>query len=564
MANITFLEPGTDATGDLSFYPVTGGAASSDSGVSHTGPRSLKLFTSSPATLATARTPSCLADAGRRISFWFRTDTLPAANAVIARFLTSAVQGVWTATLKSTGIITQGGIGATGADGTKVLAANTWYRITVSFTITSTTVFRFDLFVDGVLDSSATAGTLTRVGADLLRFENNPGAGANVTNYFDDVYVDDGNDYTDPGDVRVTAKKPAANNTNNFDTAVGANPSDRWTNVNEVPLSDTNGWQHAASTDVQENYTLQAASAGDVDITGCTVLGRTAWIRAKGAAGGAGTPKIMDDGTETAVVLTASPALFKVTTTSATYPSNSAGIGMRSTNNADDTFLYECGTLIAYLSARTIPASTIASTVALFACAVSMVVAGATIASGATLTPPALAYGVAGSHIASTETTTAPSLSHAVTTPTIASGSSLSPPTVAPGAVTVNAATIASTETSFAPSAAYAVTGQSIASTELLFQPTLAAQVVSGSIGAGSSTFTPSVSPGGVAVAVAHVASTAELFGPTIVGGTALALDCAEACSLMPSRSAEALIVREAASLMPTRSAECICCGVLA
>jgi hypothetical protein len=77
-----------------------------------------------------------------------------------------------------------------------------------------------------------------------------------------------------------------------------------------------------------------------------------AWIWAKGAAGGLGTPQIMDNGTESAITLTSSGKLFRVTTTSASYPSDAEGIGMRATATADDAFLYECGTLIVYRTTK--------------------------------------------------------------------------------------------------------------------------------------------------------------------------------------------------------------------
>ncbi len=63
----------------------------------------------------------------------------------------------------------------------------------------------------------------------------------------------------------------------------------------------------------------------------------------------AGTPKLMDNGSETTVTLTETAALFSSITDSASYPSNAAGIGMRSSGaGSADTYMYECGTLIAY------------------------------------------------------------------------------------------------------------------------------------------------------------------------------------------------------------------------
>lgn len=350
-ANIIWQDPGTDATGDTSRYAITN-TVTSDTGVAHTGSRSLRLNTSSPATTPLAQLNGVMADAGRRVSFWFYKTTNPAAEQSFLQIRPSGSANLmWFSRIEPTGKITNAGTGLTQVIGNAVLANNTWYRISVVYTITNSTTFTFKVYVNGTLDSTLNTGTMTYSTGTDLYFRLSNSTGANQSHYFDDIYIDDGTDLADPGDVRVTAKRPAGNNTNNFDTAVGANPANRWTNVNEIPISTTNGWQHAASTDVQENYTLETASAGDVDLTGATIIGRTAWIYAKGTAGGAGTPKIMDNGTETAVTLTSTAALYEVTTTSATYPSNAAGIGMRSTNNADDTFLYDAGTILSYFPA---------------------------------------------------------------------------------------------------------------------------------------------------------------------------------------------------------------------
>lgn len=348
MPNITFLEPGTDATGDFSFFELTTGTVTSDTTVSKTGPRSIKFASGAGSTFSEAYRTGVLADAGRRVSFWFRIDTLPAASTIIFYLLQSNGATVHRTNLETNGTVKNFPLGPTAVTGTKVLAINTWYRISVDYIITNTTTFTFKIYIDGVLDSTVNSGTLTRTATDAIDCYMDSTVGANVNCWFDSVYVDAGTDQSDPGNVLVTAKKPAANNTNNFNLAIGANPANRWTNVNEVPLSETNGWEESILADTQENYTLEAAGVGDVNISSATILGRTAWIWAKATTGGLGTPKIMDNGTETAIVLTSASKLFTVITTSASYPSNAAGIGARSTNNADPMFFYECGTIIAY------------------------------------------------------------------------------------------------------------------------------------------------------------------------------------------------------------------------
>jgi hypothetical protein len=350
---ITFLEPGTDATGDLSFYSSTSGTVASATDQAYTGSRSIKCSLGAPATAARVERLGVLADAGRRISFRMRCDTIPAAGTTAFCHLTTS-GGTLSASMsmRTDGTIEFQPDGATAVTGSTVVAANTWPRFAVAYTVTSATVFRFDFYVNGFLQGSATVGTMTTIATDMIQLRANAGFGDNANVWFDDLYIDDGADYTDPGAgfdnseaCRVYAVPAVANNVNTFDTGVGATPANRWTNVNEVPLSETNGWQQAATADTQENYTLATRNA--MGLTPKTILGRAAWIWAKGAAGGAGTPKIMDNGVETAIVLTSAGKLFTVLTTNNSYPSNAAGIGMRATNNADNTFLYECGTLVA-------------------------------------------------------------------------------------------------------------------------------------------------------------------------------------------------------------------------
>ncbi len=105
----------------------------------------------------------------------------------------------------------------------------------------------------------------------------------------------------------------------------------------------------AATADVQQNYTLQTAAVGDTNIAGFGLIARTAWIYAKQNTAAQGTPKLMDNGSESAITLTTSAAIYTVTTDSASYPSNAAGIGMRSSNSANDVFLYDCGVMVAYI-----------------------------------------------------------------------------------------------------------------------------------------------------------------------------------------------------------------------
>ncbi len=305
MATTIFQEPGSSATGGLEFYGSIIGTVATDSSVFRKGGRSVKFSTGAGSATAYAppRGSGVLADAGRRISYWFRFDALPAANTIIvdARALFSSV---FTVLLNTTGTLNNTPVGATPATGTAVLAINTWYRISIGYIITNATTFTIKVYVNGVLDSTTNAGTLTNTNTGTMRFQLSSTAGANKNSWISDVYIDNGTDSADPGNIGVTRKAPASNNTNNFALAIGANPANRWTNVNEVPISTTNGWEENAASAVQENYGLETAAQGDFDISNYTLVARTAWIWAKGLTGGAG-PKMMDNGTETAVTLTA-------------------------------------------------------------------------------------------------------------------------------------------------------------------------------------------------------------------------------------------------------------------
>ncbi len=346
---ITFLEAGTAATYGLEFYASVVGTVTSDSGTVHTGLRSLKVGTYSQAFTPTG----VVADAGTRISFYMNMAALSSSKTdMIGPHGGSGYSFVLGC--NSTGKLLFRDASGVETAGTFTVTAGVWIRICLAYTITSPSVNHIKIYVNGTIDIDVTNATMN-ASANELTFNNGGivyGPPATGGIFFSDIYVDGDSTLADTGDIRVTAKLPSATNTNGFDTTGGSGA------VNERPLSTTNFKQHAAISDVQQNYTLETAAGGDVDVSAATLVGRCAWLWAKGAAGGAGTPKIMDNGTETAIVLTSSAALFSLRTTSSTYPSNAAGIGMRSTNNADDTFLYECGTLLAYTPAVAAAAAT--------------------------------------------------------------------------------------------------------------------------------------------------------------------------------------------------------------
>jgi len=350
----TFLESGTDATQDFVFWTATTGTVASDSTVKNTGPRSIALDTGSPAGNSTATKNGVLADAGRRVSLWVRfSDSTPDVNTNIVIFQNTSGNNVYNLVLNTTGVLSNNPVGATAVAGTKVLSDNTWYRITISYTITNTTTFRFELYIDGVFESSATAGTLTRTGTDKFRIASNGGAGANKINRFDDIYIDDGSNYTDPGAVRVTNKRPNANGTNNnFVTQIGAGGSGYGSGhspqVNEQPLSTTNGWSVVgAGSAVTEEYTIENALTGDVNMNLVSIIDYMGWLYSSSLVSETGQIKV--GGVASNIALTSTNTLFLVAAASTAYPAGNTDIGEVTDTTLTTVSLYECGILFAYI-----------------------------------------------------------------------------------------------------------------------------------------------------------------------------------------------------------------------
>ncbi len=358
MATVTtFLEPGTDATQDLSFYISVSGTVASATDQVHTGTSSLKLSTGAGAATADATSPTGVcADAGTQISCYFRFDALPAATASIIRVRTAAL-AVLNINMATDGKLINAPQGATSATGTTVLAVNTWYRICVSYYITNTTTYQCKVYIDGVLDSTANAGTLTNTGSTLVGFRAANTAGANRNYWIDDLYVATGgassSSQPDTGDIRVTAKRPNANGTtNNFVTQIGSSGSGYGTGhspqVNERPLSQTNGWSVVAvGSPVTEEYNIENASTGDVDVSSATLIDYVGWVFTKALTNE--TAQIIVNNVNANIAVTTAASLFQKVAGSATYPAGTGtDIGMVTDNTVTTVSLYECGIIFAY------------------------------------------------------------------------------------------------------------------------------------------------------------------------------------------------------------------------
>jgi hypothetical protein len=359
---IKFLEAGTDASQDFIWYAATSNATS-DTSAARTGPRSIKVNTGATPASAYVVTPNAtVQDAGARITLWVNFATLPATSAELFRIQTASSAATLLGLSMTSGGLLYNTFG-TQTNGATAIAANTWTRISVAYTVTSTTVNTLKAWVNGTLQWTVSNVTLTGTGTSCIAvgLMDSASAGTNRIAYYDDLYIDDSNALTDPGDVRVTVKLPsAAGSTNAFDTLVGSG-TNRWDRVSERPFSVTNGLQHAATTQVSELFTVQDAATGDANLTGATILGYVGYVWAKVGSGTVSAttagPGLTLAGATTNLTLTTSAALYRVYSTTATYPSTNQALGMRSNTNTADTFFYEGGIMIAYTPAPPTPRS---------------------------------------------------------------------------------------------------------------------------------------------------------------------------------------------------------------
>ena len=313
--NTIIMESGSDATQDFSHYASInpGVQPSSDSSVFKTGGRSIKFDSGVTGATPFLRSYDFSISNGKglssaRTSFYVRFSGgyPPEVDGALGFFFqTQSVEnlnGPFQLSLRKTGEIElYTGSLQIGSPG-PILSFDTWYRISVCYKMTASNINEFRLYIDGSLSITGSNITLVfdnRFARFFVGFMS-PFGTSRVMN-FDDLYIDDDDSLLDTGDVRVTAKLPSSDSTNNFETAIGNNPSDRWDNVDERPLSLSNGWRNTSGPwPVDENYGIQSSSTGDVDLSSYIGL----------------------------------------------YPSNLPSVGIRN-NYIGGLNLYECGMLIA-------------------------------------------------------------------------------------------------------------------------------------------------------------------------------------------------------------------------
>lgn len=364
---ITFLDPTTAATFDLTFANINTGTVESDStGIAKYGPRCYKFGGSGGAAPSnTGRTDSAMARLVGRSTAWYRFPSLPTGGSATLAVVTDVGgNGVWLLQLSTAGKLGFANDSGSSKPGGATLSTNTWYRITVATNIISTTNWSAKVYVTstdgapGVLDIAADSGdfALTTVTNERY-FSGNLTANTFIL-FVNGVYIDDVSDLSDPGDIRVTAKRPFSNGTtNDFNTQIGSGGSGYGSGhspqVNERPLSTTNGWSKiGAGAAVTEEYNVEGQSVGDIDVGGKTIIGKVGWVYASSAL--AETGKIIIDGVSSDIALTSTNTFFYKVSGTATYPAGTgADVGIITSTTLTTVSLYEAGVVVAYAEPQT-------------------------------------------------------------------------------------------------------------------------------------------------------------------------------------------------------------------
>lgn len=359
-----FLEPGGDVdellvAGSLNTFWSSNSGATIASDFVHGG--HVKSIRYAPSVNAIVLKGSIASDSGTRVSFYIYFAALPNATATFSRF-TQIANKLTFLRITSGGVIQlwDGIVAQIGTNGA-TLSTGVWYHISLAYTISSTSVNRFELFVNEVSSISITNATLSKIGGINWGLGN---VETNSTMDFrsSDHYVDDSSALTNPGNIWVTAKRPIANGTTNgFTTQIGAGGSGVGTGhspqVNERPLSTTNGWSIVTvASAITEEYNIQSVSAGDINITGATIVDYVGWVSANSL--NVETGSIIVNNVSSNITLVNTITMFTKIAGSTSYPAGTGtDIGIITTAIATTVSLYECGVIVAY-----IPASGVANT----------------------------------------------------------------------------------------------------------------------------------------------------------------------------------------------------------
>ena len=355
-----FLEPGGDCTFGIDLFNTNSGSPSAATDFVHGGhQRSIKFRTGQDDFVGRI---GVLADAGRRTSTWIYLNALPSATASIISYRQSnGTTNVVILRLTSAGVLqlwntTTAQIGSNGA----TLSTGTWYRISMAYTITSTTVNSFTVYVNGASSISTSNQTLGNTGTNVYII-GNTSSNSTLDLRVSDIYVDNGSS-GDPGNIWVTAKRPFSNGTTNgFTTQIGSGGSGYGSGhtpqENERPLSTADGWSIVVvASAVTEEYSIETQSEGDINISTGTIVDFEGWISAGSSVSESDNMILV--GSTIPVSVTSTITIFLNIAGSSTYPVGNTDIGLRTNTAAATASLYEAGIAVAYIPAAVTPSCT--------------------------------------------------------------------------------------------------------------------------------------------------------------------------------------------------------------
>lgn len=356
---ITFLEPGGDATFNVALTTAGGfwNNATATLATDFVYGGHIKSIKYAPNTSQTVNVFNKLLDAGARVSLYIYIVTLPTATAKIFGS-TGGFPGQSVA-ITSGGVLKllTGSSTQIGSDGS-TLSTGIWYRLSLAQKITSSSINRFELFLNGASAISVTDATLGSTGNQTFQIGN---ISSDTTFDFrsSDHYVDDSSSLNDTGNIWVTAKRPNANGTTNgFTTQIGSGGSGYGTGhspqVNERPLSTTNGWSMVGvGSAVTEEYNIEAKATGDINISTATIVDYLGWVSTSALVGE--TVQIIVGGVNFAQAITSTTTLYTKIAGSTTYPAGTgADIGITTDTSLTTVSLYECGIIVAYIPLKAI------------------------------------------------------------------------------------------------------------------------------------------------------------------------------------------------------------------
>lgn len=353
----TFLEPGGDATFNAA-TTAAGGIWSGSTGVTVVTDfvhgnhiNSLKYRASFTDTVFAS---TVLSDSGSRVSIYLYFVALPSSNARVIDLAQSDGTLIVSLQLTSAGILQLWATGAQIGTNGSTISTGVWYRISLAYTISSTSVNRFELFKNGVSDISITNGALNGTTTSRISIGN---ILTNSTLDFrsSDHYIDNSSSLTDTGDVWVTAKRPFSNGTiNGFTTQIGSGNSGYGTGhadeVNERPTSTSNGWSMVgAGAAVTEEYNIESNGSGDI-IIGNRTIDYIGWVNTKALVGE--TINIIMNGVNFAQAITSTATVYTKVAGSTTYPLGAGtDIGIQTDTSLTTVSLYDCGIMVAFFPA---------------------------------------------------------------------------------------------------------------------------------------------------------------------------------------------------------------------